>query len=359
MPMPFHSGLRCLKLGRRLDIWLPRFFCVVACVVEALPSLRDSSYAYSRFPLRSISGRPSIGRVSGYMTCAIFAKNFTSLRRHSVRLLARASWPAFTDRQASSHRPILHILVESASLYLIAELILLVLYACKDSLGNNHHLNYIPRLHTYMQNTKQNAGNSREKTPPEGSPSSTKPRVRVTRATPSAAHANKTREELYALSDLDWSKYDTQEAQKHLYAKGYMPKGICTTGITIVSVATILLRIAADTSSVVTADACRAVAVLLESRRVDVAIDGLAAGMQTLLTAAGSKPEQTHSDEESATATADLLTAARVLTATVQEQCEDLKTLTGRLEEGFTEIIERSNTAPEQGSDEPPPSPAS
>ncbi|KAJ6536755.1 hypothetical protein DFH09DRAFT_1178674 [Mycena vulgaris] len=97
--------------------------------------------------------------VSGYMTCAIFAKiqvgstvfdgsldawvkAFYSLAvAQNIITTALIAWRiAVTEQQASSYRigkgnlmPILRILVESAALYLVAELILLILYASNNN----------------------------------------------------------------------------------------------------------------------------------------------------------------------------------------------------------------------------------
>ncbi|KAJ6536776.1 hypothetical protein DFH09DRAFT_1178709 [Mycena vulgaris] len=98
--------------------------------------------------------------VSGYMTCAIFTKiqagstvfdgsldawvkTFYSLAvAQNIITTALMAWRiAVAEQQASSYRigkgnltPILRILIESAALYLVAELILLVLYASNSNL---------------------------------------------------------------------------------------------------------------------------------------------------------------------------------------------------------------------------------
>ncbi|KAJ6536754.1 hypothetical protein DFH09DRAFT_1324499 [Mycena vulgaris] len=95
--------------------------------------------------------------VSGYMTCAIFTKiqagstvfdgsldawvkTFYSLAvAQNIITTALMAWRiAAAEQQASSYRtgkltPILRILVESAALYLVAELILLILYASDNN----------------------------------------------------------------------------------------------------------------------------------------------------------------------------------------------------------------------------------
>ncbi|KAJ7044837.1 hypothetical protein C8F04DRAFT_1174595 [Mycena alexandri] len=97
--------------------------------------------------------------VSGYMVCAIFAKIqvgstvfdisldvwiktfFTIAVAQNIITTGLMAWRiAATDRKASSYRtgqgnliPILRILVESAALYLTAELILLILYVANNN----------------------------------------------------------------------------------------------------------------------------------------------------------------------------------------------------------------------------------
>ncbi|KAJ6560354.1 hypothetical protein B0H19DRAFT_1290158 [Mycena capillaripes] len=97
--------------------------------------------------------------VSGYMVCAIFAKIhpgstvfdesldvwiktfFILAVAQNIITTALMAWRiAATDRQSASFRvsksnlePIIRILVESAALYLTAELILLILYACNSN----------------------------------------------------------------------------------------------------------------------------------------------------------------------------------------------------------------------------------
>ncbi|KAJ7939087.1 hypothetical protein B0H13DRAFT_2300821 [Mycena leptocephala] len=131
-----------------------------------------------------------------------------------------------------------------------------------------------------------------------------------------------------------------EDAQKHLYSKVFLPERAAP-GMTLENLAMVLLRIAVAASTVVTAEACRAVALLLERRRGDRALENLNTEVKKLVTSLEAANTRV-STVGGAKVAENMLTAASVLTSTVQEQCEDIKVLTGRLEDGFTEILERT-----------------
>ncbi|KAJ7938035.1 hypothetical protein B0H13DRAFT_1851977 [Mycena leptocephala] len=135
------------------------------------------------------------------------------------------------------------------------------------------------------------------------------------------------------------------DAKKHLYAKGYSHDS----GASIESLddlAKVLLQIAADTSSVVIADACRAVATLLELWKRDDVLEGIASDVKRLVERAETThPGRLESDNTDDSVVTDLRSAAEILTQTVEEQCKDIWKLTERLEEGFTQIVQRVTDA--------------
>ncbi|KAJ7708337.1 hypothetical protein B0H17DRAFT_1125090 [Mycena rosella] len=127
-------------------------------------------------------------------------------------------------------------------------------------------------------NCKRASGSVRGKMPPETAQSkalTAKTAQQVTCATPDAygaLHFQKTRDELLLGSDLKWSAFSTIDMQKHLYTKSLLKTEI----------AMVLLRIVAGADSVVTADACCAVTVLLEQRCIESAMDTMARNMLIL-----------------------------------------------------------------------------
>jgi hypothetical protein len=86
----------------------------------------------------------------------------------------------------------------------------------------------------------------------------TRPGARVTRGTSGAGKAQltKSREELYKDSEVKWLDASTLNVKKHLYAKGFTADESSPLD-DLEDLAMILLRIAADTNLVLTADACR------------------------------------------------------------------------------------------------------
>ncbi|KAJ7107430.1 hypothetical protein C8R44DRAFT_885445 [Mycena epipterygia] len=205
-----------------------------------------------------------------------------------------------------------------------------------------------------MNLNKRNPGNARDRTPSNSAPNTSgtaKLTTRTTRAktdAPGEIHARKTRAELYAESDLDWEKFKELDALEHLYAKGFVPEGV-DSGVDFTGISLILLRIAASVNSMVTADACRALAVIIEKRKLENNIDDIARDVRALLYATNEADECRHADNEADAPVAEsLCDAANVLTRTVHEQCGELETLTERLGEGLTGLIERAQEVPEQ-----------
>ncbi|KAJ7668117.1 hypothetical protein B0H17DRAFT_1142582 [Mycena rosella] len=197
-----------------------------------------------------------------------------------------------------------------------------------------------------MQSTQRTAGSARGTSPKIAQNAAAKsPPPRATRgnADPqNAPHANKTRAELLEGCDLDWSNMTREDAQKHLYAKGFVTEEL----------ALAMYTIAADVQpkSVVTANACRAVAVLLERRRMEGVIDGMAADMLALRRLVESGARGTAPSAEASALAEEMRSAATVLTKTVEEQCGTLETLTERLGESITGLTERvQNAAEEEG----------
>ncbi|KAJ6525116.1 hypothetical protein B0H19DRAFT_1276208 [Mycena capillaripes] len=146
---------------------------------------------------------------------------------------------------------------------------------------------------------------------------------------------------MFQESDLDWMAADVSVAMGHLYAKGFAEDDR-TTGINLAAVALMLLRVASDASSVVTADACRVIAVLLESKPMSHAIDDIASDVRKLLAMAEeSRPDSSEPISDDADRATGLRTAAEILTQTVEEQCQDMWRLTERLEEEVTGMIQQ------------------
>ncbi|KAJ7678736.1 hypothetical protein B0H17DRAFT_1206657 [Mycena rosella] len=157
-----------------------------------------------------------------------------------------------------------------------------------------------------------------------------------------ALSTNKNRAELLKGLDIPWATTSAEDTQKHLYAKGSVNTPEVSMGMSILQGAMILYRITVSTLSVVTADACRAVGVLLERRRVDMAIKHVADEVARLWRVAEDAMKRDTADDGVAE---HMRTAVNVLTKTVKEQCGEMETITGRLEESFAGLTERVQNA--------------
>ncbi|KAK6969644.1 hypothetical protein R3P38DRAFT_2814125 [Favolaschia claudopus] len=119
---------------------------------------------------------------------------------------------------------------------------------------------------------------------PPSKPNPPKPNTRTAASTASLL-LNKTRDELLNPSDIPWDSIDTADVIRHLASKGFIPaeNGRSISLPYLEDIAMILLRIGADASSVVTKNACRAVAMLLERWKRDEIIEDLADDVKKLL----------------------------------------------------------------------------
>jgi hypothetical protein len=130
----------------------------------------------------------------------------------------------------------------------------------------------------------------------------------------------KTREALLSESEISWDSSSAEDVRKHLYMKGYSHDDAASFD-TLENIALVLLRIVAEATSVVTADACRAVAILLELRNVDKKLCEMSDGIKKILewTTTANKPTTSWADLDDNTGitTMDLNTAAEALMQTV------------------------------------------
>src|ERR1700742_2224465 len=95
----------------------------------------------------------------------------------------------------------------------------------------------------------------------------TKPVTRATSKAPGGHPvAEQNKEDLFALSDREWARYTASDARDYLQKTGFMATN--SPGVTsLESLVMALLRIAKKVNTVPEADACRAVAVILDKRR--------------------------------------------------------------------------------------------
>jgi hypothetical protein len=116
---------------------------------------------------------------------------------------------------------------------------------------------------------------------------------------------------------------------------------------TLDNIVLVLMRIAAEANSVVTADACRAVAILLELWSVDDELQNISDGVKKILewTTTAASPYTGDDNQTTAGTTTDLHSAAEILTQTVEQQCKDIWTLTERLEKEVTAVVLRVEDA--------------
>ncbi|KAK7007116.1 hypothetical protein R3P38DRAFT_3212769 [Favolaschia claudopus] len=164
-----------------------------------------------------------------------------------------------------------------------------------------------------------------------------KPNTRTAASTASLL-LNRTRDELLRPSDIPWDNTDTSDVIRHLASKGFIPaeNGRSISLPYLEDIAMILLRIGADASSVVTKNACRAVARLLEWWKRDEIIEDLADDVKKLLGTSAELKEHFSSVRE------DLETAAGMLARTVEQQRAEMSTLTARVEEDLSQLTQQA-----------------
>jgi hypothetical protein len=177
-----------------------------------------------------------------------------------------------------------------------------------------------------------------------------------TRGTPDAtahAHVGKTKAELLKTGGYDWKAGGVGGARAYLIQKAYVSED-CEDELTLESLSLVLLRaVASKDVSAMAADAIRAVAFLLEERNPEFmadmasAMNALTTDVQKILAYAeervgGREPRDESGENE--TSAEELRRAAEMLTRTVEEQREELSTLTERLETGLASVLERAET---------------
>ncbi|KAJ7034893.1 hypothetical protein C8F04DRAFT_1259568 [Mycena alexandri] len=192
-------------------------------------------------------------------------------------------------------------------------------------------------------------GSARGKTPGPAGPNTAKT-ARTTRATPDAAaqlHAGKTRTQLYNESDLYWAAFTLDDARNHLAAKGFLLKNEGTAAVPTLNILSLaLLRVAAFSTNAVVSDACRAVAFILERRKVESQLEALSADVKRLVE---------REEGGNMGGTEDARAAAVSLTNTVHEQRAEIEKMTERLEGsieslvGRLEAVEEASTEKETG----------
>ncbi|KAJ7736428.1 hypothetical protein B0H16DRAFT_1730770 [Mycena metata] len=166
---------------------------------------------------------------------------------------------------------------------------------------------------------------------------------RSRRAAPDSAKIflDRGRKELFALSTSSnaWGEWTSEEVRGHLVAKGFVKEGVSTLSFNLLGM--VVLRIAASlpANNAVAADALRAVAVALELKRVESVVEEVAENVKTLLGLAA-KERATEGEEGELT---DTLRAAAVhLTRTVEEQANDIASLTTRLDDELNGLSSRA-----------------
>ncbi|KAJ7342650.1 hypothetical protein DFH08DRAFT_811721 [Mycena albidolilacea] len=154
----------------------------------------------------------------------------------------------------------------------------------------------------------------------------------------------KTREALLSESEILWDSSSAEDVRKHLYMKGYSHDDTASFD-TLENIVLVLLRIAVEATSVVTADACRAIAILLELCNVNKELCEMSDSIKKILewTTTANKPTTSWADLDDNTGITitDLNTAAEALTQTVEQQCRDIWNLTERLEKEVMAVVAR------------------
>jgi hypothetical protein len=168
-------------------------------------------------------------------------------------------------------------------------------------------------------------------------------KTRVTAKGIGGQQLQKTRKALLSESKIPCDSSSAEDVCKHLYMKGYSHDDAAS--FNTLEIMLVLLHIAVEVTSVVTADACRAVAILLELRNVNKELCKMSDGIKKILewTTTANKPTTSWADLDNNTAikTIDLNTAAEALTQTVEQQCMDIWKLTERLEKEVMVVVAR------------------
>ncbi|KAJ7353100.1 hypothetical protein DFH08DRAFT_956185 [Mycena albidolilacea] len=169
---------------------------------------------------------------------------------------------------------------------------------------------------------------------------------RTTRSAPDAAKIflTKTKSELYALSTSasKWQDWRMTDCTSDLYAKGFLPQmqGM-SPSFSMLSHAVLRIAVARPPNAAIAADALRAVAVVMDMKRVDRAMEGMSEKVEEILTAVRAL---TAPDETSDELAGNMQAAAVHLTRTVDEQATALTTLAERLEEELQSVAQRVQT---------------
>ncbi|KAJ7240600.1 hypothetical protein C8J57DRAFT_1245388 [Mycena rebaudengoi] len=179
--------------------------------------------------------------------------------------------------------------------------------------------------------------NRRSPSGPQKTPETEAPR-HTTRTTSDtlkmAGMLTKSREELYQLStsSTPWATETHESVYAFLVAKGFAEERQ-NIQISIEKMALVLLHIAAQGGPATTTDAIRAVAVMLEHRRIDRALDDIRDELTTLSDLAAEAARRDGMRETGKASTSHtLLEAASVLTWMVDEQVDSLRTTMELLE---------------------------
>ncbi|KAJ7271041.1 hypothetical protein C8J57DRAFT_1226641 [Mycena rebaudengoi] len=171
---------------------------------------------------------------------------------------------------------------------------------------------------------------------------------------------SKGREELYKVSNglVDWANATHDDARVYLIQKGYLEQS-AHTQLSMAKTALVVLRIAADGGGATASDGLRAVAVMLEKRRIDLMLDDIRDELCSIADLAAQREEERVEREDATTHT--LLEAAAVLMRTVEEQVEvtrgavsELEVATSRAADAAIDLREAQDTGAGMGEPESP-----
>ncbi|KAJ6560365.1 hypothetical protein B0H19DRAFT_1070006 [Mycena capillaripes] len=197
-------------------------------------------------------------------------------------------------------------------------------------------------------------------------PEATRPTpARLTRSAPDAAKIflGKTRAQLLqtSTSAYQWNAWTMKEVRGELVSKGYLEENRGTGPVIapqLSLLAIVALRIAATlpANAAVAADALRALAIGIELKKSEHALEAVAADVRELLSLA----KDTREKEDMAGNVAEEIRAAAVqLTRTVEEQAVDIGIIATRLEEDLKRAAARVESTPHVVEQGPPTGPRS